>query len=260
VPDRSARRAGTARRSARDRSRYLLKRAGTVLREARVAAGLYQAVVAERAGVSQSYWSRLERGAAGSVELETLAACGAAIGLQLAAFYERAPGADQPRDIEHAKRQSYLIRLAAHGGWAAAPEAPLAGDGPRPRSIDVLLSRAERREAAVTEIWDLLLDVGDAMRGLDAKVLETARRLGPTWRVSGLLLLRRTARNRALVRELAPLIGARFPASSSAWLRSLSDPATPMPVGAGFAWTNVQGDRLIATRIGPPQALSASRP
>ena len=182
--------------------------------------------------------------------LETLAACAAALRVQLAAFVEAMPGASLPRDIEHLKRQALLVRISMRGGWTAEPEAALAGDGPRPRSIDVLLMRATRREAAVVEIWDLLGDGGEAMRGLEAKVQATRDRLGPGWRVQGLLLLRRTRRNRQLVRELAPLIAARYRGSSARWLAALADPARPMPPAGGFAWTSVAGDRLVAARLG----------
>jgi len=96
MPDRRLRRAGTARRAARDRAPYVLRRAGAMLRDARLALGLRQSDAAERAGVSQSFWSRIERGVTTAVSVETLAACGAAVGLQLAAFFERAPGSQPP--------------------------------------------------------------------------------------------------------------------------------------------------------------------
>lgn len=249
MPDRRLRRAGSARRAARVRARYLARRVGIMLREARQSVGMRQLDAAARAGVTQSFWSRLERGVSTAVSIETLAACGLAVDLQLAAFFEHAPGASLPRDIEHLRRQSLLIGIAAQGGWRGLPESILANDGPRPRSIDVLLTRDATREAAVVEIWDLVLDGGEAIRGLEAKVAATRQRLGAGWRVQGLLLLRRTARNRALVRELAPLIRARYP-SSAGWLRALRDPATPMPDAGGFAWTSVAGDRLIAARLG----------
>lgn len=150
------------------------------------------------------------------------------------------------------------MRTAEPGGWTAEPEAALPGDGPRPRSIDVLLTRATRREAAVVEIWDLVMDGGEAMRGLEAKVLATRRRLGPGWQVQGLLVLRATQRNRALIRDLAPLFAARYPASSEGWLRALADTAAPMPHAPGFAWSNVAGDRLVAARLRPhPRATHA---
>jgi len=104
MPNRRARRAAGARLSARGRVRYVLPRMAVMLRDARLASSLRQADVAERAGVSQPFWSRLERGVATAVTVETLAACGAAVGLQLAAFFERAPGTTLPRDYPRADR------------------------------------------------------------------------------------------------------------------------------------------------------------
>jgi transcriptional regulator with XRE-family HTH domain len=242
----------------RARADYVANRLGTGLREARLAAALLQREVAARAGVSQPEVARLEGGRGSATGIDTWAACGAAVGLQLAAFFEQAPGAQLPRDIEHLKRQNLVIRTAAGGGWRAEPEASLAGDGPRPRSIDVLLTRAHRREAAVVEVSDLLLDGGAAMRGLEAKVLATRERLGPGWRAEGLLLVRGTSRNRRLIGGLTALFAARYPASSAAWLRALGSEETPMPTAAGLAWTDVPGNRLFAARLDP--ARRRSRP
>jgi len=243
------RRSTAARRRAIVRADAIAHRIGTGLHDARLAQGLRQVDVAATAGIAQAHYSRIERGIERGASLLALAACASALDVQLAGFIEAMPGASLPRDIEHARRQSLLIGLAAHGGWTSMPESALPADRPRPRSIDVLLTRPARREAAVAEIWDLLLDVGDAMRSHEAKVRETSRRLGSDWRVQGLLLLRQTHRNRALVRELAPLFAARYPASSIAWVAALSDPARAMPAASGFAWTSVGGDRLIAARL-----------
>ena len=247
---RPRRRTSRLQRDAADRARYLARRAGQALRDTRHAAGLTQAAVAERAGVAQTEVSRLERGFGAHADLETLAACGAALGLQLAAFFEQAPGASLPRDMQHLRRQNLIIVWSTPGGWTPGPESLLPNDGPRPRSIDVLLERPLRREAAVVEIWDLIDDGGAAMRGLEAKVLATRQRLGPDWHVEGLLLVRATRRNRQLVGGLRALFAARYTASSSAWLRALHDPNVPLPSSGGFAWTSVNGDRLIAARLG----------
>lgn len=245
----ATRRATSHEMAGRARAVYVARRLGTGLREARLAAGLHQREVAARAGVSQPEVSRLEGGHGSDTGIDTWAACAAAVGLQLAAFLEQAPGADLPRDLEHLRRQNLVIATSIPGGWRAEPEAALSGDGPRPRSIDVLLTRVARREAAVVEVWDLLTDGGAAMRGLEAKVLATKARLGPGWRVRGLLVVRGTQRNRGLIGGLAALFAARYPASSLAFLRALRDPGTPLPDADGLAWTDVQGVRLLASRL-----------
>ncbi len=234
----------------RERSSDIAGKLGTALREARVAGGLTQRDLGERAHLAQTEVSRLERGFGGHTDLETWAVLGNAVGLRLATFFEGASGADLPRDIQHLRRQALVIDIAKRGGWQATPEFALPNDGPRPRSIDVLLTRPATRESAVIEVWDLLLDGGDAMRGLHAKVEATRRRHPPDWRVQGLLLLRRTARNKRLLAELATVFATRYPASSTAWLRALQEPHTPMPSADGFAWTDVDGTRLIPARLG----------
>jgi len=236
----------------RARAASVGRRLGISLREGRHAAGLLQREVAARAGVSQPEISRLEGGHGSDTGLDTWAACGAAVGLKLAAFFEASPGADVPRDIEHLRRQNLVIATAAAGGWRAEPEAALPDDGPRPRSIDVLLTRPARREAAVVEVWDLLLDGGGAMRGLEAKVIRIRERLGRDWHVQGLLLVRGTQRNRKLIGELGALFAARYPASSHAWLAALRDGDRPLPGAAGLAWTNVKGDRVAPARLRAP--------
>jgi hypothetical protein len=158
------------------------------------------------------------------------------------------PGADLPRDIEHLRRQNLIVSIAKAGGWTAIPEARLDA-GRWSRSIDVLLGRATRREAAVVEIWDLLLDGGEAMRGLAGKVQAVRAQLDSRWQVQGLLLVRGTHRNRGLVRQLRDLFGATYPAPSSAWLRALTDSGTAMPGAGGFGWTSVDGTRLFAARL-----------
>ena len=98
-------------------------------------------------------------------------------------FLDQAPGADLPRDIEHLRRQSAIVERAAGGGWAVAPEMPVVA-GVSGRVIDALLTRAASREAAVFEVWDLLLDVGQSLRSFDQKVAAVRLKL-PGWTVSG---------------------------------------------------------------------------
>ena len=201
--------------------------------------------------------------AAPGTGLDVWAACGVAMGVQLAAFFERMPGADLPRDIEHLRRQNLVVATAHAGGWTAIPEAAV-DEGRWSRSIDVLLSRAVRQEAAVIEIWDLLLDGGEAIRGLSGKVQALRAQLGPTWRVQGLLLVRGTHRNRALVRQLDGLVRAALPraveslaqgpdrpshadarggrvragpaSTAHDWSRHASEP--PAPMQHSIAWTS----------------------
>jgi hypothetical protein len=185
----------------------------------------------------------------------TWACLAAAVGEQLVAFLEHAPGADLPRDIEHLRRQSAIVELARAGGWAALPELAIDPAAPRSHSIDVALIRRATREAVVAEVWDWFDDVGAGLRGLDAKVGVLAARLGsqpgdaPAWAVRGLYVVRGTRRNRRLIDELRPLFAARFPGSAVGWLGALTDPAHRMPVADGLLWSDASG-ALTASRLG----------
>jgi transcriptional regulator with XRE-family HTH domain len=236
----------------------LVRRVGQSLQDSRTALRLTQAQAAERAGVSQPFWSRLERGLTTAVSIETLASCAAAVGVQLAAFLEARPGADLPRDIELLRRQELVVAVARPGGWRARPEFRIDPTAAWSRSIDVLLDRPIRSELAVVEVVDLLADGGSAMRGLADKVAAVRRSSPPDAHVAGLLVLRATSRNRATMNELAALFESRFPGSSASWLRALTSPDAPMPAEDGVLWSSVSGNRLMA--VGRRRSPSARSP
>ena len=250
MPNRS-RRATRRRIEARARSAYLAQRIGRGLRDARTAQGLRQRDVAAAAGISQSFYSRVERGFGGNASLETLAACALACSTQLAAFLEALPGAAVPRDIEHLKRQQAVIDYARQGGWTAMPERPIDPGADRSRSIDVLLERPQSSEAVVIEIVNLFVDVGGDIRGLADKTHALARAKGETWRVRGVLIVRATARNRQTVAELSSFVASRFPGSSPAWLTALGTRDMPMPAQDGFLWTRATTPEVFAARLSP---------
>ncbi|MGH2512197.1 MAG: helix-turn-helix domain-containing protein [Candidatus Limnocylindrales bacterium] len=244
-------RAGLETRAGRRRARMVAARLGTAVREARLSAGLTQVQVADRSGLSQPFLSQLERGDGESSSIETWAVVAAAVGEQLVSFLEHAPGAGLPRDIEHLRRQSALIRLAAPGAWAGLPELAVNPERRWSRSIDVALVRNSTAEAVVAEIWNWFEDVGEALRGLDEKVAVVRNRLDPRveWTVRALFVVRDTRRNRALINELRPLFLARFQADSGPWLRALTDPDCRLPDGDGLLWSDRTGTRLRASRL-----------
>jgi transcriptional regulator with XRE-family HTH domain len=249
MPDRRRRRATAERLEGRRRAALVGRRVGIGLRDSRLALQLTQTEAADRAGISQASWSRIERGVAGAASLETLACCAAALGTQLAAFVEARPGADLPSDIEHLRRQELVIELARRGGWLAQPELAIDPRAERSRSIDVHLARFGGAERAVVEIVDLVTDGGSEFRNLTDKTAAVRRMAGDGARVRGLLVLRATARNRATVAEFPSLFATRFMGSSSQWLRALGDPAVAMPDGDGLVWSTIRGDRLVAAAL-----------
>lgn len=98
------------------------------------------------------------------------------------------------------------------------------------------------------ELVDLLVDGGEAMRGLSDKVA-AMRRQEPKANISGLLVVRATARNRLVVRDLASVLQARFPGRSAEWLSTLASATAKMPERDGIAWMRVDGLGLTAVRL-----------
>jgi transcriptional regulator with XRE-family HTH domain len=241
------RRSGAAETAGRRRAAFLATRLGRSICESRKAAGVDQRELGQRVRLSQPEISRLERGLGVNAGLDTWACVAAATGHQLAAFIDRVPGTTLPRDYEHLKRQQLVISTARAGGWSATVEQAIDADWDRPRSIDVVLTRAARGETAVVEVWNLVDDVGAAFRGLDAKVARITRQQGAA--TSGLMVIRGTRRNRALVRDFKHLFRAQFPASSAAWLAALTAPDKPMPATHGLLWTDVAGTRMLVARL-----------
>jgi transcriptional regulator with XRE-family HTH domain len=247
------RRSGAKVAVGRRRADVVATRLGVALRDARLTAGLRQLDVANDAGVSQPRVGELERGLGGGATIETWALAAGAVGEQLVAFLESAPGANPPRDIEHLRRQAALIDLAARGGWQALPELALDPGPLRSRSVDVALIRLDRREAILAEIWNWFDDVGASLRSLDAKRETLAAKLtgrhgGSPWAISCLFVVRRTRRNEQLVADLRPLFAARFPGSSTVWLAALRADRS-LPPGDGLLWST-SSFRLQASRLG----------
>ena len=248
-----ANRAGKEAMRGRARAQAVALRLGIALRDARITAAMTQAEAGHAAGLSQTRYSELERGFGANATLETWATAAAAVGEQLVGFLERASGASLPRDIEHVRRQAAVIDLAQPGGWQSLPELALDPGAARSRSVDVALVRWERREAIVCEIWDWFDDVGGSLRSLDGKREALVARLsaesGDMWTVRCLFVVRRTKRNERLVAQLRPLFAARFPGSSPAWLRALTNPSGELPPIDGFLWSLSTYD-LQPSRLG----------
>jgi transcriptional regulator with XRE-family HTH domain len=255
MPNRSRRRASTARVGGRARAAYLAARLGTALGEARQSAGLREVDVATVAGVSQSFESRMERGLGSSASVETWASVAIAAGSQLAAFLENLPGATRPRDYQHLRRQQLIMDVAAPGGWKGVIEHRIGPISAHGLSIDVRLQREARREIAIVEIWDWFDDVGGAFRSFDAKLAIAQRNAAAreligsvAVAVSGVIVVRATQRNRALLREFGQLFRSRYPGSGRAWLAAFGSEHLSMPEEPALLWTDVRGTRLFAAR------------
>jgi transcriptional regulator with XRE-family HTH domain len=192
-------------------------------------------------GVSQAEISYLERGYGSRTPIETWVAIGIALKRPIAIGFSRDVVAPL-QDAGHLAAQELVIRLARAAGWRVAFEAPIDREAPGLTS-DLRLDRAGG--TVLGEIWNRVDDLGAAARSSDRK-LAAVHRVDPgavcVW------LLVDTAANRRIIRRYPELLRARFPGSSTAWVRALTTGTNP-PSRPGIAWIELSSGRLRPLRL-----------
>jgi transcriptional regulator with XRE-family HTH domain len=226
--------------------------AATLGREARVTRRvrrLTQASLGEKVGLSQSEISHLERGHGARTTLETWVAIGIALDRPLAVTFSRDVADRVPQDAGHLAAQELILRLAAKAGRSGTFELATRPSSPA-LSVDVGLIDRATATLILVEIWNRLDDLGAAVRNTDRKVAEMTdlANAGPRPRhVVECWVLVDNAANRGIVRRYPSVLRTRFPGSSHAWARALSD-GTPPPAAPGLVWADTHSGRITAVR------------
>lgn len=200
---------------------------GQVFRAVRLRRGMRQRDVGERAHVSASTISRIERGHVDALALETLLGVAAALEIRID-FVPRWRGGDLDRMLGagHGRMHEEVARLLRrHAAWLAVPEVSFAIYGER-GVIDILAFHAARRKLLVIELKTQLVDVQELLSAVDRY-----RRLAPrlaaergwdsretaTW-----VVLRDTTTNRRRVAAHATVLRSALPHDGRTvrgWLR-----------------------------------------
>ena len=156
-------------------------------------------------------------------------------------------------DAGHLAMQELVLRLGRANGFVGAFELPTRPAEPW-RSIDVVLGSPTRRLMILNECWNTFGDIGAAARATMRKAAElealAAGRWGPDATVRVVWIVRATARNRALLARYPEIFASRFPGSSRAWVRALTDGKEP-PAEPGLVWCDVAATRLLEWRRRP---------
>jgi transcriptional regulator with XRE-family HTH domain len=209
--------------------------------------------LSERIGISRVRLGELERGLGANAPLALWVKLGIALGRPLAVSFSRDISApDEPRDAGHLAAQELVLRLArGHGRRASVEVATKPWD---PSSwADVVLRDDRKRVLLLIEIVNRAGDLGGGFRSTDRKAAELERvailvggdqapyRVGTGW------LLVDSAANRRLVDRYAELLRTRFPGSSAAWARALSEGSAP-PAEPSIAWIDTRAGRIRALR------------
>lgn len=202
------------------RGRQHLASLGAEMRNARRAAGLTQAAVAEAAGISRAELSRIERQKADWLDVVTAAELCAVLGLDL--WLRVYPGGDPLRDAAHAGLIArFLDRIRRP--LAVRVEVPLPGRGD-PRAWDATVSFRDRIVAVEAET-----------RLTDLQAME--RRLALKRRDGGIdqliIVVADTRANRDVLRSARPGLRLDYPLDTEAIETSLA--AGRLPSAGGIA-------------------------
>ena len=193
---------------------------------ARTSLGWSQRQLAQRAGLSQSFVSRFERGVTEAVTASAIERMFRALGItaELRAELPVVSGERPQADAVHAWICGYVGRRLSSLGWDVRHEVEV-GAGRFRGWIDVLAYRAADRSLLINECKTDILDIGAIQRATswyEREAWSAARRLGwrPVGTVTALLLLD-SAQVEARLRANRLLLAASFPgraAQISPWI------------------------------------------
>lgn len=208
-------------------------RLGLSYRALRIRRGWRQIDVAERASVSRSEVSRIERGLAGGTRVAILGRLAAALDARLdIALRWHAEGLDRLLDSAHARLVELVVELLAANGWDVAVEVSFAIGSER-GSIDVFARHRMTGIVLVVEVKSVVPDNQAMLHGLDRKVrlaprIAAERGWVATGPIARLLVVAEGSTARRRIAALAATYAAVLPDRGSAVRAWLRKPVGPM--------------------------------
>lgn len=211
------------------------ERLGRLARVLRIRHRLTQTMLGDRAGVGRQAVSRLERGNAASLRLDTIQAIFGALGARLELRPQwHGPELNRLLDAAHAALATAVKRRLERWHWLVRVEVSFNHYGERGR-IDLLAFHPATGTLLVIELKTELVDVQDLLGSLDVKA-RVGRRLAMErfdWEVRAVVPAIVFVNDRTIRRRLArvePLFD-RFSLRGRACVSWLRRPASPAPPG-----------------------------
>jgi transcriptional regulator with XRE-family HTH domain len=206
---------------------------GRSLRAIRFHRRLTQAEVADRAGISQSVYSRAESGRLEGMTVGSLDRIATELGANLVVGLRYGGGlADRLVDAAHATLVEFVVGFLRDRGWQVELEFSFNVFGER-GSVDVLGWHAPTRTLLIVEVKSRFTDLQAMLLSLSRKLrlVPTVARDEMGWdaaSVGRVILAYGTAENRAVLDSHSSIFGAVFPARAQVVRRWLGDPSGPI--------------------------------
>jgi transcriptional regulator with XRE-family HTH domain len=208
-------------------------RFGRVLRAVRRHLELTQAAVARRAGISQSVYSRAERGDLTGMRIGTLDRIAASIGASFVIDLRYQGGlGDRLTDAGHAALVEMVVSVLRRYGWEVEVEFTFNVFGDR-GSVDVLGWHLATRTLLIIEVKTRFMDLQAMLVTLARKlrVVPDAVRAERGWdaaQVGRIVVAYGSAENRAVLRRFTSTFDAALPARAIGIRRWLRHPKGPL--------------------------------
>jgi transcriptional regulator with XRE-family HTH domain len=228
---------------------------GRSIRAIRRKKGWTQARLAEKAGLSPTAISRVERGGAQTLSMGVLDRIAKAVEANLSIkLYWHGEDLDRLLDAAHAGLVEQVIVLLKAHGWEIIPELTFNDYGER-GSIDIVAYHSGHQALLVVEVKSVVPDLQAMLAGVDRKV-----RLAPKlvrdrgWVVhhtSRLLVLPADSTARRRVERHAATIGEAFPLRTVGVRRWIREPESAM---GGVLFLASSTDAAVSGRRRPDRA------
>lgn len=203
-------------------------RIGRVLRAIQLDQRLTQRAIADRAGISQSVYSRAEHGEVVGMTVASLDRLVEALGASLSIDIRYRGGlGDRLADAAHASLVEYVVGILRAFGWTIELEFGFNVFGER-GSVDILGWHAASRTLLIVEVKSRLTDLQAMLLSLARKIrlVPGVAREQRAWHpaaVARVVVTYGTTGNRSILRRHAQIFGATLPARSAkvrAWIRA----------------------------------------
>jgi transcriptional regulator with XRE-family HTH domain len=207
-------------------------RIGRVLRAIRLHLRISQQAVAAKAGISQSVYSRAERGELGGMTVDSLDRIASALGATLIMDIGYRGGlGDRLVDAAHAALADLVVQVLDRAGWQIELEFGFNVFGER-GSVDVLAWHAATRTLLIVEVKSRILDLQDMLVALARKLrlvpdLARKQRGWDALHVAHLVVTYASTENKSVIARHPALFSTALPArgvSIRSWLRSPQGP------------------------------------